>query len=201
MGRSSSRQARPAASRRWIPADHPATHRSLATKLVRHFVADQPPPDAVRADRGRAARYRRRSRRGVARRCRARGGLAAADKAAHADGPAWSPACARWRFRPTTTPTARHPGAAWASRCGPRRRRTAGPTGRRLGRARGDDAPDRLGLQWFAGRHRQTATSMAIAETALGPLLRPETARRSRRAGSRRDAMTLLLTSPEFQRR
>jgi len=30
-------------------ANHPATHRFLATKLVRHFVADDPPPDAVRA--------------------------------------------------------------------------------------------------------------------------------------------------------
>src|SRR3954463_13179806 len=30
-------------------ADHPATHRHLATKLVRHFVADAPPSDAVRA--------------------------------------------------------------------------------------------------------------------------------------------------------
>ena len=29
-------------------ADHPATHRFLATKLVRHFVADDPPPEAVR---------------------------------------------------------------------------------------------------------------------------------------------------------
>ena len=29
-------------------ANHPATHRFLATKLVRHFVADDPPPDAVR---------------------------------------------------------------------------------------------------------------------------------------------------------
>ena len=36
---------------------------------------------------------------------------------------------------------------------------------------------------------------------ALGPLLRPATRDAIRRAGSRRDAMTLLLTSPEFQRR
>jgi uncharacterized protein (DUF1800 family) len=28
-------------------ADHPVTHRFLATKLVRHFVVDDPPPDAV----------------------------------------------------------------------------------------------------------------------------------------------------------
>ena len=33
-------------------ANHPATHRFLATKLVRHFVADEPPPDAVRRIEG-----------------------------------------------------------------------------------------------------------------------------------------------------
>ena len=33
-------------------ANHPATHRFLATKLVRHFVADDPPPDAVRQIEG-----------------------------------------------------------------------------------------------------------------------------------------------------
>jgi Protein of unknown function (DUF1800) len=30
-------------------ANHPATHRFIATKLVRHFVADDPPADAVRS--------------------------------------------------------------------------------------------------------------------------------------------------------
>jgi uncharacterized protein (DUF1800 family) len=28
-------------------AEHPATHRHLATKLVRHYVADVPPPQCV----------------------------------------------------------------------------------------------------------------------------------------------------------
>ena len=65
-------------------ADHPATHRFLATKLVRHFVADDPPEDAVRriegvlrdsdGDLGAAA----------AALDHAGGGLAAADQAAHA---------------------------------------------------------------------------------------------------------------------
>ena len=40
-----------------------------------------------------------------------------------------------------------------------------------------------------------------IAEATMGPLLRPETRDAIHRAGSRRNAMTLLLTSPEFQRR
>jgi uncharacterized protein (DUF1800 family) len=40
-----------------------------------------------------------------------------------------------------------------------------------------------------------------IAENALGPLLRPATRDAIAGAGSRRDALTILLTSPEFQRR
>ncbi len=40
-----------------------------------------------------------------------------------------------------------------------------------------------------------------IAESVLGPLLKPRTAEAMKHAGSRRDALTLLLTSPEFQRR
>ena len=35
-------------------ADHPATHRLLATKLVRHFVADDPPPAGGEPNRSRA---------------------------------------------------------------------------------------------------------------------------------------------------
>ena len=40
-----------------------------------------------------------------------------------------------------------------------------------------------------------------LADAALGPQLRDATLTAMRHAGSRRDAMTLLLTSPEFQRR
>lgn len=40
-----------------------------------------------------------------------------------------------------------------------------------------------------------------LAEEVLGPLLRPATLEAVRRAGSARDAMTLLFTSPEMQRR
>ena len=42
-------------------ANHPATHRFLATKLARHFVADDPPPDAVRRIEGVLRDTRRRS--------------------------------------------------------------------------------------------------------------------------------------------
>jgi uncharacterized protein (DUF1800 family) len=40
-----------------------------------------------------------------------------------------------------------------------------------------------------------------LADAVLGPLLHDQTLTAMRHAGSRRDATTLLLTSPEFQRR
>jgi uncharacterized protein (DUF1800 family) len=40
-----------------------------------------------------------------------------------------------------------------------------------------------------------------LADANLGPLLRADTLQAVQRAGSRREAMTLLLTAPEFQRR
>jgi len=45
------------------------------------------------------------------------------------------------------------------------------------------------------------ADPMQIADATLGPLLRPATLDAVRHAGSRREAITLLLSSPEFQRR
>jgi uncharacterized protein (DUF1800 family) len=52
----------------------------------------------------------------------------------------------------------------------------------------------------FAGRIGDRDVT-DIADGALGPLLRPETREAIGRAGSRREAMTLLLASAEFQRR
>jgi uncharacterized protein (DUF1800 family) len=52
----------------------------------------------------------------------------------------------------------------------------------------------------FAGRIGDRDV-VEISDNILGPFLRPETREAIRRAGSRREAMTLLLTSPEFQRR
>ena len=52
----------------------------------------------------------------------------------------------------------------------------------------------------FAGRIGERDVQ-EIADTTIGPLLRPETSDAIRDAGSRQEAMALLLTSPEFQRR
>ncbi len=71
---------------------------------------------------------------------------------------------------------------------------------RRLGGARSHDATDRLGLRRVWTR-RGTRDVAELAAANLGPLLRDDTLQAVRRAGSRRDAMTLLLSAPEFQRR
>jgi len=56
----------------------------------------------------------------------------------------------------------------------------------------------------YAGRFDSGQDGMQpadIAAGALGPLLRPATANAMLQAGSRREALTLFLTAPEFQRR
>ncbi len=59
----------------------------------------------------------------------------------------------------------------------------------------------RIDWAWgFAGRSGGIDPAR-LAETSLGPLLGQDTAEQVRRAGSRREALTLLLGSPEFQRR
>jgi uncharacterized protein (DUF1800 family) len=84
--------------------------------------------------------------------------------------------------------------------------------------APGPDGWSDLGAEWAAPeqlmRRLDWVTNMAsriaaigrpdpqeVAEATLGPLLKAETAQSIRRAGSLREAMTLLLASPEFQRR
>ncbi|MEJ0015394.1 MAG: DUF1800 domain-containing protein [Acetobacteraceae bacterium] len=183
-------------------AAHPATHRHLATRLVRHFVADDPPQDAVAQ---------------VAAVLRDTGGdLGAAAAAVVALHAAWQPQ-AKLRTpldflvatlraldppQPQTDPpyliaslallgqpiwTAPQPNG-WPDRAS----EWAGP-----------EALMRR-IDWsyaVAGRAAATADPASLADATLGPLLRPATLTAIRRAGSRRDAMTLLLTSPEFQRR
>ena len=159
-------------------ANHPATHRFLATKLARHFVADDPPPDAVRAIEA-ALRD-------------TRGDLGAASGAlVHLDA-AWQPGTklrtpmdyVLASVRSLDLPPAPNgwPDLAsdWASPEAMLRR-----------------------IDWantLAGRASQH-DAVELAETTLRPLLRLETRNAIRHAGSRRDAVTLFLTSPEFQRR
>jgi uncharacterized protein (DUF1800 family) len=180
-------------------AGHPACHEFLATKLVRHFVADMPPPEAVAAIAG------------VLR--DTHGDLGAASQALVDLPSAWakltklrSPmdytaACARAvEATPATTTLAAETMAGlgqplwtpplpngWPDRA----QDWAGPEA--LLR-RGEFANK------IAGRYPD-ADPAAVADACLGPYLRAETLGAIRFAGSRRAAMTILMASPEFMRR
>ena len=179
---------------------HPATYRHLAVKLARHFIADTPPPRAVAA---------------LARSLEETGGdLAAATRLLVQLPEAWDPPLGKFR-----TPQD-HVLAA----C-----RALGLTAERADQVIGglatlnqplwtapqpdgwgDTAPHWAGpealmrrVDWsytLAGRVNRT-TLPGVTEAALGPLARAETVAEMRRAGSVRDAATLLLASPEFMHR
>jgi len=180
-------------------ADHPATHRNLATKLVRHFVADDPPPDAVR----RIEAVMRASH----------GDLGAASEALIGIEAAWQPGTKLRTpmdftisaLRALDVPTVSFPILGALGMLGQPLWSAPQPNG----------WPDR-GVDWtapegmlrridfaytLAGRFGSPDEPDALAVGRLGPLLRPATLDAVRRAGSRRDAVALLLSSPEFQRR
>jgi uncharacterized protein (DUF1800 family) len=180
-------------------ANHPATHRFLATKLVRHFVADDPPHDAVRTIE-------------VVLRD-TKGDLGAASAALVGLDAAWQPGTKLRTpmdyviasIRSLDVPPEQTPDLAgilaglgqplWAA---------PAPNGW-PDRAADWAAPEAMlrRIDWasgFAG-HVGDRDITEAAENTLGPFLRPETREAIRRAGSRKDAMTILLTSPEFQRR
>ena len=180
-------------------ADHPATHRFLATKLVRHFVADDPPPNAIRAIEA------------VLR--DTKGDLGATSAALVKLDAAWQPGT---KLRtPMDYVVASVRSLDLPPDQIPNLPGVLGGLGQPLWTAPAPNGwPDRAAdwaapeamlrrIDWasgFAGRIG-TRDVVEIADTTLGPLLRPETREAIKRAGSRRDAMTLLLTSPEFQRR
>jgi uncharacterized protein (DUF1800 family) len=180
-------------------ANHPAAHRFIATKLVRHFVADDPPPDVVRAieavlrDTG--------------------GNLGAASAALVRLDFAWRPGT---KLRaPVDYVVASVRALDVSPDKIPNMMGILGGLGQPLWNAPAPNGwPDRAvdwaapeamlrRIDWasgFAGRIGDRDVT-DIADGALGPLLRPETREAIGRAGSRREAMTLLLASAEFQRR
>ena len=180
-------------------AHHPATHRHLAARLVRHFVADDPPPEAVRHIEG------------ILR--DTNGDLGAASAGLVDLDQAWTPltklrtpldyavAALRALDLPADKQLPLQPalaalgqplwnaplpngwpdqGAEWASPEGVMRR---------------------IDWAWSVAPRAGDREAMHVAETALGPLLHDRTRDAIRTAGSRRDALTLLLTAPEFMRR
>jgi uncharacterized protein (DUF1800 family) len=179
-------------------ADHPATHRFLATKLVRHFVADDPPPEAVGAIEA------------VLR--DTHGDLGAASAALVGLDVAWQPGTKLRTpmdylvasVRSLDVPPDQIPLAGILGGLGQPLWTAPAPNGW-PDRAADWAAPEAMlrRIDWasgFAGRIGDRDV-IEIADNTLGPLLRPETGEAIRHAVSRRDAMTLLLTSPEFQRR
>ena len=186
----------------WL-GDHPMTHRALAVKLTRHFINDTPPPAAIRAVEG-ALRD-------------TRGNLGAAARALIAQPAAWTPlqkvrspmdlAFAAFRAglpAPIMQAAAAGPLQGVLSSLGQPVFNAVQPSGWPDVAAEwiGPEAMMRR-IDWaYAFAQRPELPDPAqLAEIALGPLAPERLAQDLRQAGSRREGITLLLASPEFQRR
>lgn len=179
-------------------ARHPATATHVATKLVRHFLADAPPPDLVEhlkrifletggdlkqmaaglitsphAWEAPRAKLKRPSEWVVAM-ARAAGVRAEPERFARGQALLGEPI-----WRPTSPKGFADDEAAWT-----------GGLGQRLDIA--NNVAERLG-----GRIEPAL----VLDTALGPLASAETRQAVARAESRQQALTLVFMSPEFQRR
>ena len=179
-------------------AHHPATYRHLATKLVTHFVADVPPPEAVHAIEL------------VLR--ETDGDLGKASVALLHLEQAWTPLSKLRSPLDYSVATLRA-----LDLVGDKvpLRPVLGTLGQPVWTAPLPNGWSDQGAEWAAPEALMRRIdwsyevaakvpdhdAMAVAEASLGPLLQPRTGEAIRRAGSRRDALTLLLTSPEFQRR
>jgi uncharacterized protein (DUF1800 family) len=186
------------AALRWL-GTHPATYRRIAAALARHFIADAPPADAVRQvagvlhDTG--------------------GDLKAAALALLRLPAAWEPltklrspfdyAVAALRGldlppgeRPELAHVLQDLGQPWLAAPLPNGwPDTAADWGD------GDLLLRRADWAMAVSGRAPAAQPAALAEATLGPFLGETTASAVRRAGSRREALALLLAGPEFQRR
>jgi uncharacterized protein (DUF1800 family) len=181
---------------------HPSTARFIATKLVRHFIADEPPPAAV--DR-------------VADVIQATGGdLLATSRALIACPEAWQQPRAKFKSPEEFLISARRAGGgrAWTGselhqaldQMGARTWWAPSPAGWPDMEAEwiGADAVWKR-VEWSAWIAERTAGAdtdpVLLAEDTLGPAVSPRTLQSIRRAESPSQATALLLASPEFQRR
>lgn len=187
-------------------AHHPATARFIATKLARHFVADEPPPALVE--------------RLTSVYLQSDGQLTEVYRALIRSDAAWAAPAAKLK-----TPEEFVVSAARLLASGERmfERPEAGNVaaainalGQRIHAApspagwsdRGEDwlGPDAVWkrVEWatrFAERSGKTIDARRLAGQSLGPLLGTETARQIERAADAAQALALLLLAPEFQRR
>jgi uncharacterized protein (DUF1800 family) len=182
----------------WL-GDHPWTFRNIATKLVRHFVADDPPPAAV----SRIETVLRETR----------GDLRAASLELIRLPEAWQPLTKLRSPRDYVISVSR------ALNLPPEKRTDAPGVLAKLGEPTfgaplpngwPDTAADWSSseallrrVDWVYGiaGNAGSADPEQLAQDSLGPFVRKETLDAMAHAGSRRDAITLLLTSPEFMRR
>ncbi len=187
-------------------AAHPATARFVATKLARHFIADEPPPALV--DRL-AAVY-----------LKTDGQLAELYRELIHHEAAWSPPPAKLKTpeefvvstarllgggeRMFERPEVVNAGGAVLS-LGQRVMAAPSPAG---WSDRGEDwlGPDAVWkrVEWatrIADRAGRSVDARRLAAQSLGPRLGAETARQIERAADGSQALALLLLAPEFQRR
>ncbi len=188
------------AALRWLSM-HPATYHNLATKLVRHFVADNPPPEAVRRIEAVLGRTH--------------GDLRAASLELTKLPQAWQP------LGKLRAPVDYVLAVLRAADMQPDPARPFDVSGLIAGMGQPllaaplpNGWPD-TAVEWsapeamlqrvdwvygFSGR-LSTMDAEPIGEQALGPLFSDATRHAIRGAGSRRDALAMLFSSPEFQRR
>jgi len=181
-------------------AAHPATARHVALKLARHFIADQPPADAV----ARIATVFRDSG----------GDLAKVTEAVAREDAVWRTPLAKVRT-PNELVTASCRVAGFTPKppliAGGLRVLDQPPYHAAQPSGWPDDAASWISpeavlrrAQWceaFAGRMPDPPDAAALIEASLGEAAGAETVDAIRAAPSRRTALALLLASPEFQRR
>jgi uncharacterized protein (DUF1800 family) len=182
-------------------ARQPATARFIATKLVRHFVADDPPPAAVER---------------VAHAFFKTGGDLPAVYAALIEAPeAWEADMRKFKtpedfvfstLRALNAPPHQPEEVVRSFDLLGQRQYTPGSPAGWPDTAKSWDGSDALmhRVLWasrIAGRYEQGIDPVDLAASSLGAYARPETVTALRRASSSTQALALLLMSPEFQRR
>ncbi len=181
-------------------ARHPATARHLATKLARHFIADQPPAAAV-------ARLERAYHEGG-------GDLGHLAGALVDSSEAWAEPLAKIKTpQDLVVSTLRLTGTGWPPErlVGHLRQLGQMPFSAPSPAGWPDEAGYWIGpeammrrIEWCALAGHRLASLVGpptLLEAAIGPVARPETRQAVLQAPSAAEAITLVLASPEFQRR
>jgi uncharacterized protein (DUF1800 family) len=182
-------------------ATHPSTAHFIATKLVRHFVADDPPAAAVER---------------VARAYRESGGELPRVYAALIDAPeAWDDQLRKFKtpedfvfstLRALDVAPQKPQEVIRSFELLGQRQYTPGSPAGWPDTAKSWDGPDALmhRVVWaarIAERFEQGQSALDVAASCLGGFARPDTLTALKRASSGSQALALLLMSPEFQRR